>query len=156
MGCENMTTKRIEVMIGLILIAFSVLVLSMALQFPEGQQHDVGARFFPTFYAYLLIFLSLLLIFNNLKDIKEKGNEQVKAEWKKAVIGMICTVLFFLLMVFAGFLIATPIFLAGMMWIYDYRRPFRVILFTVLLTTFIYVVFSILLKVSLPSGILFY
>ncbi|KAB2329564.1 tripartite tricarboxylate transporter TctB family protein [Cytobacillus depressus] len=150
-----MTIKRIEIMIGLILMAFSILILSIASQFPKGLGHDVGARFFPNFYAYLLIGLSVLYILTSLYKVREEEKKHGNKEWIKAIVGMICTFAYFFLMEFTGFLIATPVFLAGMMWIFNYRKPIRIIVFTALITAAIYVVFSILLKVPLPSGNLF-
>ncbi|MFB5195926.1 tripartite tricarboxylate transporter TctB family protein [Neobacillus sp. KR4-4] len=144
--------KRIDISIAGVLILLAGLIIFTSTSFPKAQGHDVGAGFFPAILSIILILLSVILIFTAMK----KGSEAAeKKDWKKAVLAMVYTFIYFLLLNYIGYLIATPLFLAGMMWYYQYRKKFSLVLWSLFITGIMYVCFVNLLKVPLPVGIFF-
>ncbi|EGQ26565.1 YjbE family integral membrane protein [Sporosarcina newyorkensis 2681] len=151
-----MAMKRFDVAIGFVLLILSIIVLSIASQFPEGQGTDVGAKFFPSVYAYILTGLSVLLIISPvLKRKRDEEDVETSLGMKKAIIGMVGTFIYYWLIQFFGFFISTVIFLGIMMWIFNYRKPVLIIVFSILISAVMYVGFAMLLNVPLPSGNLF-
>jgi putative tricarboxylic transport membrane protein len=144
--------KRIDISIAGALILLAGITIFTSRSFPKAQGADVGAGFFPTILSIILIILSLTLIFSALR---KGGHTTEKTDWKKAVLAMIFTFFYFLLLNYIGYLIATPLFLAGMMWYYQYQKKFKLVFWSLFITGIMYVCFVNLLKVPLPVGIFF-
>jgi hypothetical protein len=64
-------------------------------------------------------------------------------------------VLYFLLLSFVGFLIATVLMIPAMLYLLEYRKPLMVAVITVLGTAFLFTAFQVLLGVPLPDGSFF-
>jgi putative tricarboxylic transport membrane protein len=147
--------KRIDISISLALIVIAGIMIHTSRSFPGAQGADVGASFFPVILSSLLIFLSLLLILTSIKNKAVETRTAGKSEWKKVVFGMGFTFIYFVLLIYLGYVVATPIFLAAMMWMFNYRRIIQVVFWSLLITGVIYVCFAMLLQVPLPSGVFF-
>lgn len=147
--------KRIDISISLALIVIAGIMIHTSRSFPGAQGADVGASFFPVILSSLLIFLSLLLILTSIKNKAVETRTAGKSEWKKVLFGMGFTFIYFVLLIYLGYVVATPIFLAGMMWVFNYRRIIHVIFWSLLITGVIYVCFAMLLQVPLPNGVFF-
>lgn len=148
-------TKRIDISISLALIVIAGIMIHTSRSFPGAQGADVGASFFPVILSSLLIFLSLLLILTSIKNKAVETRTTGKSDWKKVVFGMGFTFIYFILLIYLGYVVATPIFLAAMMWMFNYRRIIQVVFWSLLITGIIYVCFAMLLQVPLPSGVFF-
>jgi hypothetical protein len=51
-----------------------------------------------------------------------------------------------------GFLLTTPFYVAGVLWLLEFRRPRRVVALAVCLTIGLFIVIDVLLQVNLPGG----
>jgi putative tricarboxylic transport membrane protein len=146
--------KRIDISISLALIVIAGIMIHTSRSFPGAQGADVGASFFPVILSSVLILLSVLLMVTSMKKKTVESRSEEKSEWKKVLLGMTCTFFYFVLLIYLGYVIATPIFLAAMMWMFNYRRLIHVVFWSLLITGLIYVCFALLLQVPLPDGVL--
>ncbi|WML56647.1 tripartite tricarboxylate transporter TctB family protein [Neobacillus sp. PS2-9] len=144
--------KRVDISIAGALILLAGLIIYTSRSFPHSQGPDVGAGFFPAILSGILILLSLILIFSALSKV---GHAPEKTEWKKAVLAMVFTFLYFLFVTYIGYVIATPLFLAGMMWYYQYRKKINLVFWSLFITGIMYFCFDSLLRVPLPMGLFF-
>jgi len=147
--------KRVDISIAGALILLAGIMIYTSKSFPNAQGTDVGASFFPMVLSSLLIFLSLILVFTAIRKGEPNSDKSEKTEWKKAILAMVCTFFYFLVLNYIGYLIATPLFLGGMMWLYQYQKKIHIIFWSLLITGIMYLCFVKLLKVPLPVGIFF-
>ncbi len=151
-----------EHIIGIICISIGTVVLSLTRSFPGGTGaiNISGPAFFPNILSFILIGLGVLQILNGIFS-KEGGIASAADIWKgmksKEFINLlIMTVLFifFILAVeFLGFITTSGVFLILVLWRLGVTWV-RNIIYTVVFLAIIYVVFGIIFKVTLPSGIL--
>ena len=73
----------------------------------------------------------------------------------RVVCAILLMVIYYLLLVFLGFIIGTVILIPLMLYLLEYRRPINVLLITVVGTMLLFVAFKVLLGVPLPTGLLF-
>lgn len=138
----------------MIVMALSILMMSRNLK--------EDAASWPSFFAYVLLFLSIGLIvetFYKSKKTVAGENGQVKKETikfveKNLVYTVLSSVLYLLIMEHIGFLIVTPFYLAFLLWLLQYRSVKNLFLLSVGSTVFIILVFEYLLGVPIPQGIL--
>ena len=73
----------------------------------------------------------------------------------RVVCAILLMMIYYLLLVFLGFIIGTVILIPLMLYLLEYRRPINVLLITVVGTMLLFVAFKVLLGVPLPTGLLF-
>ncbi|MGG1662008.1 tripartite tricarboxylate transporter TctB family protein [Brevibacillus sp. NRS-1366] len=139
------------------LIVVGVLAIYYAKQFPSAGAEAVGPAFYPTFLSCLLIFLSILLIAKERREmLGAKASQEVASiNWMKALIGLLLTIVYFILIYLVGFYVASPLFFVAMKWMMDGQRKWTAIIPAALVTFGVYAIFALLLNVILPTGLLF-
>lgn len=146
-----------DAVIALALLAFAGVYAWLALRLPERDiPGSVGLAFVPLLLAGLLALLAALLLRHGLSGSRLPAPPEAEIPgWGRAgaVVGLM--VLYVLAMTRMGFLLATPPYLAIMMWQAGARRPGLIALAAVGMTAAIRVVFSTLFAVPLPRGPLF-
>ncbi len=145
--------------IGLILFVFSVLFLIVII--PNFIEVDtalaspieklIGPRFFATFLGVFLTILSLVLIFAPLLKKEVEDAPKMELPVKLRVIGVIVISIFYiLLMSFAGYIVATFLALAGLLWLFGVRKIQALVGNAFIFTLSLYIIFGKLLMVLLP------
>lgn len=138
-----------------IMLALGIAIAVMASQFKiEFGTGDPGAGFWPAALGCILIILAILLFFTTIKNKAEMGEKtftidtpaNVRVYVIMAVVVAFCVVLYFL-----GFYIAAALFLPVVMYILEVRSPKKIIITTAATVIGVYVIFGILLKISLPA-----
>ncbi|MFZ3579374.1 tripartite tricarboxylate transporter TctB family protein, partial [Virgibacillus sp. DJP39] len=76
-------------------------------------------------------------------------------EWKKPLFSGITLLIYILCIDKLGFYVSTFFFLAVLFYLLGLRRPILFIANLVLLLSFSYMLFEVLLKLPLPTGIMF-
>lgn len=140
---------------GIVILCLAIFSLIISFQYSYSGIVGPGPGFFPIWLSVILIILSILYIYESIK-----GKNVSKEEWptgqslKKILFIIMSLVLFLLLFILCGFLIAGVVFLT-VLFFKEYKW-FVTALLSIGITLFIYVMFSMVLKVHLPSsGILF-
>ncbi|HEU4963376.1 MAG TPA: tripartite tricarboxylate transporter TctB family protein [Bacilli bacterium] len=157
--------KKVHLSIGIALIAVAGYVLYTTRSFPNLGGTDIGPGFFPNLIAWLMLLLAVLLIFSSLRqeavpaeegDGAEESASETKTQTSARFLplfGVAATVLYVVLIALAGFYVATPIFLLALMWTLRFRKLVPLVVTIALITVFIYLVFEVMLKVPMPSGL---
>jgi hypothetical protein len=118
--------------------------------------YDPGIMFVPRILACVLIFLSVLLIFQQivprLPHPKEAPPDRLDSrEWFKTFGLFVLTVAYTALLPWLGFLLATPVYLVAAMLLSGARSRASTGVTAVIVTGVIYVSFVYFFSVSLPS-----
>ncbi|MBQ6233193.1 MAG: tripartite tricarboxylate transporter TctB family protein [Clostridia bacterium] len=117
---------------------------------------DPGPKLFPYICSIALLVCGIG------KFITSKAGKASKGlschEWKKAGMIIGFSVLYAVLMYLFGYIPSTLIAGAGYVWLMRGKnkiRPVVLVIFTIVITAVIYLVFSLLLGIRMPTGILF-
>ena len=145
---------HVDIWLGLILMAFSGVLMSEVMSFPDK------AAQFPRFVLGLFFLLaSILFILGAIKTAKKSKKGDVKVDWKNAVgkahIVYGLTIAYIILIVVIGFFPATIIFCPAIMLYFGIRKVKTLIIATVAQAVFVYLLFVIQLNVPFPAGIIF-
>lgn len=148
-----------NVWFSIFVIIFAGAFIYMTLQLQSlyiGAQGDVGPKFFPIAAATGLILCSTGKILTEYK--KEENPFLTKNGWKKTAAVFILLILYLLFIDWFGYLISTPLFSA--LLVLSMRedrkpRPVTLVLFSVSATAILYIVFQMVIHVTLPAGRLF-
>ncbi|MFD1206217.1 MULTISPECIES: tripartite tricarboxylate transporter TctB family protein [Sporosarcina] len=138
---------------GIISILIGGFFYFLTLDFPDRNTMEVGAAFLPRIYCGLLIIFGLILFIQGILD-KEKSEKQ----WMTigyALISMVIVLAYILAMPFIGFYISTALVIFGLLFFSKVRRVATLISVPLGAVLFVYIVFELLLKVSIPLGSLF-
>lgn len=150
--------KRLEAVTGLFLLVFSGVVYYGVKDFPTGTAKEgMGARLFPLLLVILLALLSVFLVAQGLIRGKENSEEAevspplLGPHLKTPIVLIVLLVLYLLILEPLGFLIGTPVFLIVVMRLLgsDWKTS---ALAAVSFTAFIYLVFSLIFQVPLPTA----
>ena len=151
--------KKYNILCAVIFIIIAVGIFASASTLPPGSQNSIGAGDWPKALSVVLILLSVVLMIQSLRsaDVKENAADfSIHTENFKKVLSAIAILAgFCLLLYLCGFVIASCFMLPCVMVLMGEHRAKVFIPLTAFVVIFIYVVFSILLKLALPKGILF-
>jgi hypothetical protein len=143
--------KKMSHGIAFFFIAVSCYVLFSAQSFPGKIDNVPGPGYFPTILSILLIVLSLLLLVTS-------GNASnaplgIFSKEKRLVLGAGgITIVYFGLLIVAGFLVATPLYLIALFRYFKMTSWRSVLLTSAITTAASYAIFTTVLEVQLPSG----
>ena len=150
---------RILGICGVLLSAWIVYITS-GLNFPINRG-DPGPKLFPYIGAAIILICSIFLIIKPGKDGKTFLS---KSQWKSAGIIFGLYLLFCLLLWLVGFMIAVPIMLFILTYLFQAqsrpddpkkKRLLRSLIYAVIAGALIYVAYVIGLQAKLPTGLLF-
>lgn len=147
-------------MVGEIIMSLSMLaascylyILSTELRQIKGYK-EVGPDFWPKIVLLCLIALSATLTVSHIITWRKSRKEVSEWEegWKRFLIAVFLTVGYVSVLKPLGFIVASPLFIVGMMLLILPERK-KMIPFTILgIMGMIYIIFSKLLFVPLPKG----
>lgn len=148
--------KTINQRISIVLFLFATVYLILSYQLPSFAYTEVDADMVPTALGFLLIFLSVLLFFS--KDSETEAQKARRNIPKKDIAVLLAVgagiFLYIMLLEILGFVIVTGLFIFFCSWFLGYKKHITNAVVSVLFPVFMYVVFSMLLNISLPKGIL--
>ena len=149
-----------EIFLSIVFMVISMTIYILTYQFPQ-QTVALSPKVFPRFVSICLFILSVTLLIQGIAGVK-KDSEQKKVELTLNKIFIIRLLLMIILAFFytrilplAGYLVATPPFLAGAMLLFNEKRWFRVMAVSIITTALLYILFRIVFKVFLPRFSLF-
>ncbi len=149
--------KNVRFSIFVIIFAGAFIYMTSQLQsLYIGAQGDVGPKFFPIAAATGLILCSIGKILTEYK--KAESPFLTKSGWKKTAVVFTLLILYLLSVDWFDYLISTPLFSA--LLVLSMRedrklRPVTLVLFSVFATAILYVVFQMVIHVTLPTGKVF-
>jgi hypothetical protein len=156
--------KRVDLVLAIVIVAAGALAIWIATGFRIGNYPDpLTSRGLPYILGGFMVAGGLVLAARRLAGWSElKGNLVVSegiddesghpASARRAFAVMACAFAWAILLKPTGYLIATPICLAGMMLAMDVRSVARLAAFPAAFTILTWTIFSQFLSVALPLG----
>ena len=151
--------RTANIIISFVLMAFTAAYAIMIAMLPSRDlPHTLGAAFVPWVLAGFLLLLSLLLLFFSLFGKTNAAESETPLHLKdlSGIAGLLVLIILFVVLTgFLGFVLSSILFLAALIFISGSRKPLEIILFSVLTTGAVYLLFQRFFNVQLPPGILF-
>ena len=151
----NMKKANYIISAIMFLVGLGIVVMSSSLKIQIGDG-DPGAGFWPMLLGALIIIFAVGLAISswmNKKMLEEKtftistpANMRVYILF--GVIVLFCVILYFL-----GFYIGALLFIPAVMYLLEVRSVKKIVLTTVITLAAVYVLFGVLLNISLPDPI---
>ena len=157
--------NKTDLFIGLALLVFCGVMAHQMCLLPEPAGNDFfTAGSFPTGVTAALALLSLLLVFRSLRSAPDGAacwpEREIFVRIALMGIWILLYVIGFIMigdMAYdaewpegTGFTLSTLAFLVGAQFITGYRNIFKIVLISIAIAAFLYVVFAMLFKVPLP------
>jgi putative tricarboxylic transport membrane protein len=159
--------KRIDLVIAICFILYGLFLIVVASQFPAGLVTDLITAYGMPYLTggFLIVFGGILVTVRiatwsalpgNLviSEADKEDEEGYPASWKRAFSIIFLALVVVLLLDSLGYLIATPLFLIGTVWLMGVRTWKRLFLFPILFALATWYVFSQVLGFLIPLGIL--
>lgn len=114
------------------------------------------ATAYPATLGVILCVCSLIQFARTFRasPAEEKKSPQLSAEQRAVIWTMLATLAYILLMRPLGFILASILFMGGLMWLHGYRHIWRIVAITLPLAFGLYFFFTRVVHIALPSGIL--
>ena len=155
--------RRKDIAVALGVVVLGTVMLVAAINLPQGSIRDpLGPSTMPGIVGGLMILGGLALALRRVVAwrttdtyVPDEGSEDVEgypASPRRAFLVWGICLAYAVLLPAAGFLILTPLLIAGLLWTLQFRRVLPVVLVSVIGTAAIYGLFDILLLVRLPHG----
>ncbi|HSF02541.1 MAG TPA: tripartite tricarboxylate transporter TctB family protein [Solirubrobacterales bacterium] len=146
------SSTRGDRVVGAVLVCFGLALLALTLGLPAATEADpVGPRGFPGLLGLVILACGVALVLwpRAEPDAAERG-----ALAPRPLLGAVAlTALYLAILEPAGYLLATPPYLAGLLLVQDGRVPVRTFLLTALgVPTVLYALFAVAMRVPLPMG----
>lgn len=144
--------------IGFFLFLFSLIYLYLSIQLPAYDLVPVDSDVVPIVLGIVLMILSIVLFFSKGTEEDEAKQKNVIPENKKdlymllIVAGLI--LIYIWLLERAGFVITSFLFIFVTTYVLGYRRHVVNLIVSLAIPLVFYFVFSSLLEISLPKGLL--
>jgi len=159
--------KRISDVISIIFIAVAAAFFGISFTFPPGSNGAVGPGWFPRIMCVIVILLSVINLVTTTLEEKNKTEEEIRADRQKAAqlfskenlivwVTVGATLLYVIGIQKIGFVVSSIVYMLIMNFYYKVPKVSKIVTFVVpfAVTGLLYYVFTNLLHVVLPSGIL--
>ncbi len=156
-----MLTKNLY--LALMIILFSIVSYLISLPYPDK------SAYFPRFLIVLLAIWGVLILVKEIqKNIKAGASKpQTHAEagdhipffrqpaYRKVALMTVASMVYLLVINWVGFFSTALVYIPVMIWALGVRKIRTIIASTLVVVFFIYLIFSVFLRVPFPEGLLF-
>lgn len=146
-----------EFIIPIILIALSIYLYLNTYTFKFSTYQKANPQMWPRGILVLLILISLILIGKMLFSKSHEGAEEEKLKpevrWSSMLGGVFILFLYLFLMQYLGYIISTLLFTFCAMLMLRNRSKFQLFVVPIVITTFIFIVFTYGMYIPLPKGV---
>jgi len=146
-----------EFIIPMIVIALSILLYANTYTFKFTTYQKANPQMWPRGILVLLILTSLILIgkmlFSKTGGHTNEEKRKPKIRWHSLLGGVLVLLLYIFLMKYLGYIIATLLFTCCAMLLLGNRNKSQLFVGPILVTAFIFFVFTYAMYVPLPKGI---
>jgi putative tricarboxylic transport membrane protein len=151
---EVEASRLVRIIAALVLIVLSAtfLVGVFDIRSPRGLD-PAGPRFFPLLVTGAWLVLSVAYLFEGLRASKEAPKASDRS-WFEPVAVSVLLILYAVLVVPLGYLIATALLFFAAARVLGSRQVVRDVIVSVVLAVVVYVAFTQFLDISLPGGVL--
>lgn len=148
--------KTLNQKVSLFLFVFAGVYLFFSYQIKEYPYVPVDADLVPKSLGYILLVLAGLLFFDKKSESEEEKKKRQVPKSEILVMGTVGVMIFIYITLFeiVGFLLMTALFIFGCASFLGYRKWVSSILVSILFPSILYYLFSYLLQIQLPQGVL--
>ena len=150
-----MKNRDLRMAIVMMVIFIILFALSFTFQSSGVVKSHTTASFFPQVVLVIAMFLTAIMMYQSVKngpdDAKEKGDRD--AFWR-VVLSMVASIAFGFGVSYLGTLVSIALFISAVMLVWGVRNPVTILLTALITPVLIYGVFTKILLVQLPRGIL--
>lgn len=143
---------------AIVLFLFSILYLILTIKLPKYELVPVDADVVPLVLGITLLILSIMLFFIKSTEADEEKQSPIIPEKKEDFIMILVVAILIFLYIFLlerlGFVLTTILFLFVTTLSLGYKKHISNVIVSIVVPTVFYIVFDMLLDISLPSGIL--
>ena len=141
--------------IVMMIIFIILFALSFTFKSSDVVKSHTTASFFPQVVLIVAMFLNAIMMYQSVKkgpdDVKEGGDRD--AHWR-VVLSMAAAIAFGFGVSYLGTLVSISLFIVAVMLIWGVRKKVTIALTALITPAVIYLIFTKILLVQLPSGIL--
>ena len=119
----------------------------------EMDKYSLGPAFFPRLVCILLFVVALILLIFSIKNKNYSKNKYKNLNLKYSIITIIFFIIYTFLIEKLGYLTSTIIFMTSIIFLLKNKSFLINIIFSVVFSSIIYLLFSKGFNVSLPDGI---
>lgn len=162
-----MVKRIVDLLFTVVVLLGSIYLWHVADQFPVFAKYkNVDSDFWPKIILVTMGILSLLILYNNIVSLRRRDWEKRKVSsgdekddpasavnWKKMVLMVVLCIAYYWGLGIFGFVIATIVFMWMAMMIIGGAKRITVIVFPVIFTGTLAIIFVKVLELSLPRGI---
>ena len=143
-----------EIVSALVLLAISGLYIWATLHIPDRTiPNTPGPSFFPLVIAGIVACLSLALLAKGILRLRAGSDVRIEKESIRSAIATLALFAVFLAVLpHTGFVVAGVGFFAGLMFLYGARSPVRIVLWSLAVPVALFLVFTRVFHILLPSG----
>jgi putative tricarboxylic transport membrane protein len=148
-----------DVVTGSGVIGFAAFILLYSMDFPPAKGTDFGPALFPRIIASVLLLLGALVLYraarvrSGAQDCTGEAEVDTltttAAGARNVLITIVAVVAYIMVVDALGFIPTTVVFLSALMKTYGLTK-LKSVLFSCLITGFVYILFALLLRVVLP------
>jgi putative tricarboxylic transport membrane protein len=148
-----------EILIGAFLMIISLLFYMLTYQFPH-RTLAFSPRIFPRFVSVCLFIFSCVLLIQGITAVRRRAGEKrltpiidkglPKAFLIRLFSGILIGYTYTRLLPLAGYLVATPPFIAGIMLVFNEKRWLKIVATSIITTGLLYILFRTIFRVPLP------
>ena len=151
--------RKANIACGVVGMAFSAYAFIQTLSFRQFRNVPIGPEFFPRHLAIGLFICSAILVIqavmaNPATDKKAPTISPFNRGMQRLFIGIAIIIVYAMCWEPLGFVIATPLAMAAIMFLLGYRRYLMMVIFSLGTTLVIFGAFRIFLNVDMPLGLL--
>lgn len=152
-----MGTKDLPMAIALLIIFIVLYVISFTFQSSGVLSSHTTASFFPRVVLAMAIFLTLILIVQSIwgKSGKTASKKIDGTASRRITLSMVSAIAFGFGVSYLGTLVSISLFIAAIMLSWGIRKKYTIFFNALLTPIAIYLIFTKILLVQLPKGILF-
>lgn len=148
--------KTVNQKVSIVLLVIATVYLLLAYQLPSYPYTNVDADVIPKVLGWLLVILSIFLFISRDSETEEQKDSR---KIPKKEIGILIAVggfilAYILLLEVIGFVLVTALFIFFCTWFLGYKKFVTNGIVSILFPVGLYLMFTELLNISLPSGIL--
>ena len=152
-----MTMARRNTIAGLALMAFGIWYAYLIGNLPERSimPNTPGPSFFPIIIVTAVLLLSAAMLVSGIRGLRQPGSDAGKHINNRPAVFAIGTFFVYLALVpYAGFIIASVLFFAGLMYLYGSRNWLMIGASSIIIPVMLFVLFRYGFQIILPRGIL--
>lgn len=153
---KRFSLQQVDMGIGAIVVALALFVLVQSLQLDFYIDGIPGPGFFPTLLAVTLALAGVILAvisFIGSKDSSEEFDAPSRAQVRRSLGVWLAVAGSVLLVSIAGFVLSMLVLAAALILGLERKRHLAGIAAVILIPLLAYVLFGVLLQVSLPTGV---